>query len=87
MRTDIRWAAGNMDRIREAAKELVGLQPDVVLSISTPAAVTLQHETKTIPIVFAIVADPVGSGLVASLPRPGGNITGFGWMEASVAGK
>jgi putative tryptophan/tyrosine transport system substrate-binding protein len=87
MRTDIRWAAGNMDRIREAAKELVGLQPDVVLSVSTPAAVTLQHETKTIPIVFAIVADPVGSGLVASLPRPGGNITGFGWMEASVAGK
>jgi putative tryptophan/tyrosine transport system substrate-binding protein len=86
VRIDVRWAAGNIDRMRAAAKELVGLQPDVLLSASTPATAALAHETKTIPIVFVIVADPIGSGFVASLPRPGGNLTGFGWMEASVAG-
>jgi putative tryptophan/tyrosine transport system substrate-binding protein len=86
VRIDIRWAAGNIDRMRAAAKELIGLQPDVLLAASTPATAVLAHETKTIPIVFVIVADPIGSGFVTSLPRPGGNLTGFGWMEASVAG-
>jgi putative tryptophan/tyrosine transport system substrate-binding protein len=85
-RTDTRWAAGNMDRMQAAAKELVGLQPDVQLSASTPATAALAHETKTIPIVFALVNDPIGSGFAATLPRPCGNITGFGWMEGSVAG-
>jgi putative ABC transport system substrate-binding protein len=86
VRIDVRWAAGNIDRMRAAAKELIGLQPDVLLSASTPATAALAHETKTIPIVFVIVADPIGSGFVTSLSRPGGNLTGFGWMEASVAG-
>ena len=80
-RIDTRWAAGNMDRMQAAAKELVGLQPDVLLSASTPATAALAHETQTIPIVFALVNDPIGSGFAATLPRPGGNITGFGWME------
>jgi putative tryptophan/tyrosine transport system substrate-binding protein len=86
VRIDIRWGAGNMDRMQAAAKELVGLAPDVLLSVSTPATAALARETKTIPIVFVIVTDPIGSGFVTALPRPGGNITGFGWMEASVAG-
>jgi putative ABC transport system substrate-binding protein len=86
VRTDIRWAAGNIDWMQPSAKELVGLQPDILLSASTPATAALAHETKTIPIVFVLVTDPIGSGLVATLPRPGGNVTGFGWMEGSVAG-
>jgi putative ABC transport system substrate-binding protein len=86
VRTDVRWAAGNMDRMRVSAKELVGLQPEVLLSAATPATAALAHETKTIPIVFVLVSDPIGSGFVTTLSRPGGNITGFGWMEGSVAG-
>ena len=69
------------------AKELVDLQPDVILADATPATAALQRETRTIPIVFAVVSDPVGAGFVAGLPRPGGNITGFIIMEASMAGK
>ena len=87
LRMDVRWAAGNVDRMRMFAKELVDLQPDVILAGATPATAALQRETRTIPIVFAIVADPVGAGFVASLPRPGGNITGFSNIEASMAGK
>jgi putative ABC transport system substrate-binding protein len=87
MRMDIRWAAGNVERMRIFAKELIELQPDVMLSDGTPASAALQHETRTIPIVFAPVADPVGSGFVASLPRPSGNMTGFSDGEASMAGK
>jgi putative ABC transport system substrate-binding protein len=85
LRIDTRWAAGNMDRMQAAAKELVGLQPDVLVSASTPATAAVAHETKTIPIVFGPVNDPIGSGFVTMVPRPGGNITGFGWMEGSVA--
>src|SRR6202007_3281671 len=69
------------------AKELVGLNPDVLVSISTPATAALQAETRTIPIVFAWVSDPIGSGFVSSLAHPGGNITGFLNIEASVIGK
>jgi putative tryptophan/tyrosine transport system substrate-binding protein len=87
VRMDVRWPAANVDRMRMFAKELVGLQPDVILATSTPTTASLQRETRTIPIVFAIVADPVGEGFVASLPRPGGNITGFMLMEASMSGK
>jgi putative ABC transport system substrate-binding protein len=87
LRMDVRWAAGNVDRMRIFAKELVNLQPDVILSLSTAATAALQRETRTIPIVFAAVADPVGSGFVASLPRPGGNITGFIVQEAALVGK
>jgi putative tryptophan/tyrosine transport system substrate-binding protein len=86
-RMNIRWAAGSVDRMRMLAKELVDLQPDVILSNSTPGTTALQRETWTIPIVFVVVADPVGAGFVASLARPGGNITGFIHLEASLAAK
>jgi putative ABC transport system substrate-binding protein len=87
VRIDYRWANGDIDRMRAFAKELVELRPDVILSNTTPATAALQRETRTIPIVFVIVSDPVGAGLVASLPRPGGNITGFINIEASLGGK
>jgi putative tryptophan/tyrosine transport system substrate-binding protein len=87
LRMDVRWAPGNIGLMRTFAKELVSLQPDVILSDSTPVTAALQRETLTIPIVFAAVADPVGSGFVASLPRPGGNITGFSSLETSMASK
>ena len=69
------------------AKELVALQPEVILSEGTPVTAALQRETKTIPIVFVVVGDPVGDGFVASLPRPGGNMTGFGVAEGAMGGK
>ena len=87
LRMDVRWAPGRTDLMRTFAKELVALQPDVILSDSTPVTAALKHETPTIPIVFAIVADPVGSGFVASLSHPGGNVTGFSSVEASIASK
>jgi putative ABC transport system substrate-binding protein len=87
LRMDFRWAADNVDRMRIFAKELVGLQPDVILASTTPGTAALQRETRTIPIVFAAVADPVGDGFVAGLPRPGGNLTGFIFTEAAMAGK
>ena len=83
----VRWAPGRTDLMRTFAKELVNLQPDVILADSTPVTAALKRETLTIPIVFAAVADPVGSEFVASLPRPGGNITGFGSLETSMASK
>jgi putative tryptophan/tyrosine transport system substrate-binding protein len=87
LRIDVRWGAGNVDRMRMFAKELVDLGPDTILGSSTPVTAALQRETRTIPIVFVFVADPVGQGFVASLPRPGGNITGFGSQEPSMGGK
>ena len=87
LRMEVRSAAGNIDRMRMFAKELADLQPEMILAHSTPATAALQRETRTIPIVFAAVADPVGDGFVASLPRPGGNLTGFINIEASMAGK
>jgi putative ABC transport system substrate-binding protein len=87
LRLDVRWASDTADRMRMLAKELADLQPDVILARGTPATAALQRETRTIPIVFVLVSDPVGSGFVADLPRPGGNITGFSDLEASMAGK
>jgi putative tryptophan/tyrosine transport system substrate-binding protein len=84
---DIYWAPGRVDLMRTFAKELVGLQPDVILASSTPVTGALKHETLTIPIVFAGVSDPVGSSFVASLARPGGNITGLSHTEASLPSK
>jgi putative tryptophan/tyrosine transport system substrate-binding protein len=84
---DIRWAGDDVDRIRMFAKELVALKPNVILAFGTPVTAALQRETRTIPIVFAIVSDPVGEGFVASLAHPGGNITGFHNSEASIGGK
>jgi ABC-type uncharacterized transport system substrate-binding protein len=69
------------------AKELVALQPDIILSNDTPATATMLQQTRAIPIIFAVVSDPVGSGFVASLARPGGNVTGFTSMEPTMAGK
>jgi putative ABC transport system substrate-binding protein len=87
-RMDVRWtAASNVDRVRMFAKELVDLRPDVILASTTPVIAALRRETRTIPIVFAAGGDPVGEGFVASLPRPGGNITGFISQEAAMAGK
>jgi putative ABC transport system substrate-binding protein len=87
LQMNVRWAPGSVDRMRSFAKELVELQPDVILANSTPVTAALQRETRTIPIVFAVASDPVGSGFAASLARPGGNITGFSIAEASLPGK
>ena len=87
LRMDVRWAPGRTDLMHTFAKELVDLHPDVILADSTPVTAALKRETLTIPIVFAVVADPVGSGFVGSLSRPGGNITGFSSVEASIASK
>ena len=83
---DYRYAPGSA-QVQMLAKELVALQPDVILANSTPITAVLQRESGTIPIVFAVVTDPIGSGFVTSLPRPGGNITGVMLYEASVTGK
>jgi putative ABC transport system substrate-binding protein len=87
LRIDYHWAGSDINRIRPLAQEVVGLQPDIILTSSTPATVALQRETRTIPIVFVALADPVASGIVARLDRPSGNITGFAAFEASLAGK
>jgi putative ABC transport system substrate-binding protein len=84
---EFRYGAGNAEKNRALAKELVSLKPDVIFVNSTSATAAIQHETSTIPVVFATVSDPVGSGFVASLARPGGNITGFVNVEGSIAGK
>jgi putative ABC transport system substrate-binding protein len=83
---DVRWGEVDRDRIQALAQQLVGLRPDVIFAQATPAVVALKRETQSIPIVFAFVSDPVGSGFVASLSRPGGNITGFINIEASLGG-
>src|SRR5215468_15164 len=87
LRMDLRWGGGDANRIQALAQELVSLQPDIILATSTPATVALQRQTRTIPIVFEGVADPVANSIVARLDRPGGNITGFGNLQASLAGK
>jgi putative tryptophan/tyrosine transport system substrate-binding protein len=87
LRIDIRWTAGSLERMQRSAKELVDLQPDAILSDTTPVTARLERETRTIPIVFMTVSDPVGSGFVASLARPSGNITGFSNHDASMVGK
>src|SRR5262244_2943782 len=88
LRIDTRWAnPADPETMHRYAKELVALQPDLILSHSTPATAALLQETRTIPVIFGIVADPIGSGFVASFPRPGGNSTGFAVAEATQAGK
>jgi putative ABC transport system substrate-binding protein len=86
-RADYRWPAGEPARMRVIAKEFVELKPDVLFAASTPAVLALLAETRTIPIVFASLSDPVGTGVVASYARPGGNATGFTGFEYSLAGK
>lgn len=84
---DVRWGGGDVNKIRAFAKELVAMQPDVILSQGTPVTAARQRETRTIPIVFVVVTDPVGEGFVAGLPLPGGNITGFITSEAAMGSK
>ena len=87
VRTDIRWAADDADRYRRYAEELVALAPDVILASASPSVAALQRVTRSVPIVFANVIDPVGAGFVESLARPGGNTTGFTAFEYSISGK
>src|SRR5579863_4747198 len=87
LRIELRWGAGDPDKIRKMAKELVELHPDVILGQTTPVADALVHATKTIPVVFMTVSDPIASGFVATLARPGGNVTGFALFEAALGGK
>jgi putative tryptophan/tyrosine transport system substrate-binding protein len=87
LRIDYRWAAADTDRIRVFAKELVDLQPDLIVSQNTPTPAALLQQSRTIPIVFCVVSDPVGSGFVASLAHPAGNATGFTNFESSMSGK
>ena len=87
MRIDVRWGGGEADRVRRHAAELVALAPDIILASGSSTLGPLQQVTRTVPIVFAAVADPVGGGFVESLARPGGNITGFELFEYSIGGK
>ena len=87
LRIDTRWAAANVESIQRFAKELVALQPDLILSANTPTTAALLQQTRTIAIIFANVSNPVGDGFLASLPRPGGNVTGFTNLESTMAGK
>jgi putative ABC transport system substrate-binding protein len=87
VRMDLRWSGADINRMRALAQELVALRPDIIVVNSTPATAALQQETRTIPIVFANVSEPVASGIVPRLDRPGGNVTGFAILEASLGGK
>ena len=87
VRMDFRWGGADINRIRALAQELVGLQPDIIVTGSTLVTVAVQQETRTIPIVFPSMSDPVAIGLVARLDRPSGNITGFAYLEDGLGGK
>jgi ABC-type uncharacterized transport system substrate-binding protein len=88
IRIDTRWATpGDAESIQQFAKELVALQPELIVSANTPTTAALLQQTRTIPIIFVNVTDPIGSGFVASLSQPGGNITGFITMEPTMSGK
>jgi putative tryptophan/tyrosine transport system substrate-binding protein len=88
IRIDTRWAADrDADARQRFAKELVALQPNLILAHATPTTAALLQQTRTIPIIFVNVSDPVGSGFVVNFPRPGGNVTGFTNIEPTMAGK
>ena len=87
LQIDYRWGAGNIERYRIFAAELVALTPDILVTVGAPAVEALQRATRTVPIVFTSVTDPVGGGLVTSLARPGGNTTGFTLSEYGLSGK
>jgi putative tryptophan/tyrosine transport system substrate-binding protein len=86
LRIDTRWG-GNFDRIRKSAMELVALAPDVILTIGTNSAIALQQASRTVPVVFTAVTDPVGGGLVGNVAQPGGTVTGFTTFEFSTSAK
>ncbi|HEV1999479.1 MAG TPA: ABC transporter substrate-binding protein, partial [Xanthobacteraceae bacterium] len=87
IRIDYRFAAGDPALFKSYAAELVGMSPDAILASTTPALAAVREQTRTIPIVFALVGDPVGQGFVQSLARPGGNITGFSSSDPPLMGK
>jgi putative ABC transport system substrate-binding protein len=87
LQVEYRYTAGSADRMRSSAEELVALQPDVILGHSTPVVTALAQAGRTVPIVFVVVSDPIGSGFVTSMARPGGNITGFTNLQATITGK
>ena len=87
LQIDYRWAGADPARIRSYAAELAGEPPDVIIAIASPSVAALRQATKTIPIVFVGIGDPVGQGFVASLARPGGNVTGFTGYEFSIGEK
>jgi putative ABC transport system substrate-binding protein len=84
---DFRWGTGERDQMQAFAKELIDLKPELILGATTPAVTALAQETKTIPILFVNIVDPVGRGLISSMARPGGNVTGFLNFEFSLVGK
>src|SRR5262249_33552726 len=84
---EYRWSGGNIDDTRKYAAELVALAPDVIFVPGSAAVAALRQATRAVPIVFALVADPVGSGFVDSLARPGGNVTGFSWVDFGIGAK
>jgi putative ABC transport system substrate-binding protein len=87
VRTDVRWAGDDAEQYRKYSEELVGLNPNVILASASPSVGALQRVTRSVPIVFANVVDPVGAGYITSLARPGGNTTGFTAFEYSIGGK
>src|SRR6266851_2221821 len=87
LRIDVRWGTTDAATMQRLASELVALQPVLIVTQNTPGTAAMLRETRVIPIVFANVVDPVGSGFVASIPRPGGNVTGFISLESTIAGK
>jgi putative ABC transport system substrate-binding protein len=87
VRVEYRWGASDNDRLRDGAKELIGLRPDVIVAESTPAVSALRQVTRDTPIVFLLASNPIGFGFVSSLARPGGNITGFTNFVPSIGGK
>jgi putative ABC transport system substrate-binding protein len=87
LHVEIRWGVGDAERVHAHARELVQLAPEIIFSNGTPATAALKRATSSIPIVFAIVADPVSDGFAASLSHPGGNITGFSSFDSEIGGK
>jgi putative ABC transport system substrate-binding protein len=87
LQIDHRWGAGSRERLADFAKELVALKPDVIVAHTTPAVLALRKETDAIPIVFVQVSDPIGTGFISNMARPGGNVTGFTNFEATMVGK
>src|ERR1700739_4270509 len=87
LHVDYRWSGGDSQKMQAYAKELVDARPDILFTRSTPATAALLKNTRSIPVVFAVVSDPVGEGFVASVARPSGNATGFTNAEASLSGK
>src|SRR5262245_38152092 len=84
---DIRWTANNLDVMRKQAEELAALAPDIVVTVGAPSSAAIQRADRKIPIVFAVMVDPVGAGVVDSLARPGGNVTGFTVFGYGLSGK